>query len=486
MTPTAAMSVSPLDGGPSPAAAPELVQLRPRVRERFVPSRYNARTVGDDGRLILWNTFTGAVSVFKPRDRERVVAALARGGVDAPLDRTGEYLARRGFLVRDDAGELDRFRYRFARQHWRTDVLQLILLASEDCNFRCVYCYERFKHGTMEPAVRQGVRRLVEQRAPRLSHLGISWFGGEPLYGWEAIEELAPFFIHTAEKYGLAFTHHITTNAYLLTEERATRLLEWGCNSYQVTVDGLAAEHDCKRVGRDGSATWQTIMDNLRALSRRRTQFQVAIRVNYDRENVPRLAPFIDALGEDFAGDPRFLLRFHPVGRWGGENDHRLAVCGMGESRAALDGLRRQALERDLRVEGGIRDVAPMGAQVCYAARPYNFVVGATGRLMKCTVALDDLEENVVGRLHADGRMELKDERMAQWVNAHFENDAQCRGCHLLPGCQGAACPLTRVENGTRTCSGVRSELKREMRFTLEQAGGGVRAAAARAVAAGG
>lgn len=485
MTPTLAMSVSPLDGGPPPA--PALVQLRPRTRERFVPSRYNARAVGGDGRLILWNTFTGAVSVFKARDQARVVAALSRSGIEAPLDRTAEYLARRGYLVHDDGGELDRFRYRFARQHWRTDVLQLILLASEDCNFRCVYCYERFKHGTMEPGVRAGIRHLVEQRAPRLSHLGVSWFGGEPLYGWEAVEELAPFFIHTAQRHGLAFTHHMTTNGYLLTEERATRLLEWGCASYQVTVDGLAAEHDCKRVGRDGSPTWGTVMDNLRSLARRRTQFQVAIRVNFDRENVPRLAPFIEALSEDFAGDPRFLLRFHPVGRWGGENDDRLELCGVGEGRSALDGLRRQALGMELRVEGGIRDVAPMGAQVCYAARPYNFVVGATGKLMKCTVALDDLEENVVGQLRPDGRMELRDERMARWVNAHFETDAQCRGCHLLPGCQGAACPLTRVESGVRTCSGVRAELKRELRFTLEQAdGSGLRAVGAQAVAAGG
>lgn len=487
MTPAQAMTVSPYDAAPrAPASeAPALVQLRPLARERFVPSRFNARAVGNDGRLVLWNTFTGAVSVFQPRDRARVVASLGRAGMRAPLDRVGEYLARRGYLVRDDAGEMDQFRYRFARQHWRQDVLQLILLASEDCNFRCVYCYEKFKHGTMEPAVRQGVRRLVEQRAPRLSHLGISWFGGEPLYGWEAVEELAPFFIDTARRHDLQLTHHMTTNAYLLTEERATRLLEWGCDSYQVTVDGLAAEHDCKRVGRDGSPTWHVIMDNLRALAARTARFQVAIRVNFDRDNVPRLAPFIEALSEDFGGDARFMLRFHPVGRWGGENDGRLDVCGTGEGRQALDGLRRQAAELDLRVEGGIGDVAPMGAQVCYAARPYNFVVGATGKLMKCTVALDDLEQNVVGRLSADGRMELRDERMARWVNAHFETDAQCQGCHLLPGCQGAACPLTRVESGERTCSGLRSELKREMRFTLEQADRGVRAVASTVAAAG-
>jgi uncharacterized protein len=485
MIPPPEMSVSPLDRAPRAAGAgPALVQLRAPVRARLVPSRFNARTVGDDGRLILWNTFSGALSVFKPRDRERVLAALSRGGVQEPLDRVGDYLRRRGYLVRQGVSELDQFRYRFARQHWRQDALQLILLASEDCNFRCVYCYERFLNGTMEPGVRAGVRRLVEERAPRLTQLGISWFGGEPLYGWDAVEELAPFFAETARRRDLAFSHQMTTNAYLLTEERATRLLEWGCNSYQVTVDGLAAEHDCKRPGRDGEPTWHVIMDNLRSLRDRSAAFQVAVRVNFDHDNLPGMAPFIEALSEDFAGDPRFVVRFRPVGRWGGGNDDQLAVCGTGDRREALDALRRQALEMDLHVEGGIRELSGMGAQVCYAARPFNFIVGATGKVMKCTVALDKREENVVGRLHPDGRLELSDERMAAWVNPHFEDDAQCRSCYVLPGCQGAACPLTRVESGTRTCCEVRGELKREMRFTLAQAHR--RPAAAEPVAAGG
>lgn len=466
MTPTPEMAVSPYDRDPPAERAAPLVQITARPRERYVASRFNARTVGDDGRLILWNTGSGAVSVFRPRDRERVLAVLGAGAA-APLGKVGRYLARRGFLVRQGLSELDGFRYRFARQHWRHDVLQLILLASEDCNFRCVYCYEKFRAGTMEPGVRAGVRRAVEARAPQLRHLGIAWFGGEPLYGWEAIEELAPFFKRTADARGLAFSHQMTTNGYLLTEERATRLLAWGCDRYQVTVDGPAEQHDCRRVGRDGTPTWQVIMDNLRALRQRRDDFQVAVRVNFDRQNFQHLAPFIDQLGEDFGGDRRFLLRFRAVGRWGGDGDEALEPCGTGEQRLVIDRLRAKSAEAGVRVEGGILDVALPGSQVCYAARPYNFIVGATGKLMKCTVALDGLPENVVGRLHPDGRLETTDEDMARWVNPHFESDALCQRCHLLPGCQGAACPLTRVQRGTRTCSELRSGLKREMRYTL-------------------
>jgi len=40
----------------------------------------------------------------------------------------------------------------------RTDRLQLILLPTEQCNFRCTYCYEDFAIGRMSDAVVAGVK----------------------------------------------------------------------------------------------------------------------------------------------------------------------------------------------------------------------------------------------------------------------------------------------------------------------------------------
>jgi uncharacterized protein len=469
MIPTVDMQVSPYDRRQAPAAASPLVQLAYKPQQRWVPSRFNARTVGEDGRLILWNTLTGAIITYAPHEREPVLRRLGRDGLPAPLDKTSERLRKRGFLVRDDVNEVDRFRYRYAQGQWRTDALQFILLASEDCNFRCVYCYEKFERGTMSPEVRQGVRELTLKRAPYLKALSAEWFGGEPLYGWEALEELSPFFKDVAERHGLQHAQQMTTNGYLLTEERATKLLEWGCQSFQITVDGLAAEHDCKRVGRDGSPTHAVILENLRSLhARRDASFLVNVRVNYDRDNFPRLAPFLESLSEDFAGDDRFRLRFRAVGKWGGANDDNLNTCGT-EQRPMLRSLQNKADELGLAREGGIRDQAVPGSQVCYAARPYNFIVGATGKLMKCTIALYDMEENIVGQLHPDGTMELNEENMVRWVAPHFESDTMCQSCYVLPTCQGAQCPLHRIQSNRRTCCRVKSNLKEEMRYTLDE-----------------
>ncbi|HEU4561846.1 MAG TPA: hypothetical protein VFS20_28735, partial [Longimicrobium sp.] len=139
MAPTIDMTVSPYDRGEQAPVPASLVQLRYKPKTRWVPSRFNARTVGDDGRVLLWNTYTGAVTAFDSRHRDDVLALLSPGGHPEPLGKLGEYMRGRGFLVRSDTKELDKFRYQYMTQQGRQDVLQFILLASEDCNFRCVY-----------------------------------------------------------------------------------------------------------------------------------------------------------------------------------------------------------------------------------------------------------------------------------------------------------------------------------------------------------
>src|SRR6266851_4736219 len=69
--------------------------------------------------------------------------------------------------------------------------LSLILLPTERCNFRCTYCYEKFKQGGMRNEVVQGVKSLLSRRIPTLHTLNISWFGGEPLLSLPIIEDLS-------------------------------------------------------------------------------------------------------------------------------------------------------------------------------------------------------------------------------------------------------------------------------------------------------
>jgi uncharacterized protein len=101
-----------------------------------------------------------------------------------------------------------------------------------------------------------------------------------------------------------------------------------------------------------------------------------------------------------------------------------------------------------------------MGNEVCYAARPFNFLIGATGKVMKCTIVLDKEDYNVVGQITPDGDLKLDADRMALWTEPAFEQDSQCRKCVVLPTCQGIHCPLIRIEEHRQPCIGTRSNPK--------------------------
>jgi uncharacterized protein len=296
-----------------------------------------------------------------------------------------------------------------------------------------------------------------------LKELSVSWFGGEPLYGMEAIDDLGPFFTRIAEEAGLRYHTHMTTNGYLLTDDVADRLLAAKINDFQITLDGLPEDHDRHRGARDGSRTFDTIFRNLCRLAERPDRFTVVIRVNFDKENSPGLEAFLPMLQERFANDDRFVLAFHSVGQWGGANDANLAVCGVDESQAVRTKVTALARSLGLNVTGGWQPGLGAGEEVCYAARPYNFIVGAHGDLMKCTIDLDKADHNIVGKLKADGTLELDVDKMALWTEPAFERDSGCQSCHMLAACQGVHCPKIRIDSGERPCPGIRRTAKQEM-----------------------
>jgi len=460
---------SPLD---SLEVAPlDLVQIKPAAeKSQWVPSRYNLRTTGEDGRYILWNSYTGAISIFNPQQKQAIQRIL-KSGYEGEARGVIKYLTDRGFLVPKGTNEFRQIQLGFGQMHYRNDVLDLILLASEDCNFRCSYCYEEFKRGTMLPSVREGIKKLIEKRAPNLRHLTIGWFGGEPLYGFKAIEDLGPFFAEITNRYSIQFVSHMTTNAYLLTPDVAEKLLAWKVFFYQVTLDGMRAQHDKKRPARDGSGTFDTIISNLRALKQREEKFRVRLRVNYDYENYPHLEELLSLLEDTFEHDPRFIVAFHAVGKWGGANDENLTVCPLDEGKAMRERLRHLAISKGLGTPGTLRDMNGAGKNVCYAARPYNFTIAADGKVMKCTVALDKHDYNIVGQVTPDGEFNLNVENLARWVEPSFESDPVCQKCVLLSTCQGIACPLARIQTNTRPCASTpKTRLRNELLLVLKTA----------------
>lgn len=441
----------------------ELIQIKSSVPIRYKPSRFNAHTPADDGSTILYNSFTGNTCTIPASATSDLNRFVSQQGVEAPLNKLGTYLLKKGYIVEAEIDEDQRWDVRYSLQQFRPDLLELILLSSEECNFRCIYCSQSFQRETMAPEIRLGVRNFVAKRIKKLQALRIAWFGGEPLLGYDAMEELAPYFQSAAREHEVSYISDITSNGYLLTPERSRKLLDWGIGEFQITMDGTIEDHDTHRPLKGGGSTFQRVFDNLVALKKHEDPYNVFIRVNFDNTNVHKLTPLVEMVREHFGGDPRFQVRFHPVGKWGGPNDDQLDVCGTRDVVQNMIQLREHARGEGVSSERVAPYLAPIGKNVCFAARPYSFVVGADGKLMKCTEVLDTVPGNIVGQIHPSGEMTLNEDAFGKWVKPYYKEDTMCNKCFFVPVCQGVICSLPRVVGGNRPCPTQKVEIRHSL-----------------------
>jgi len=425
---------------------------------RFTLTAWEPTGPSEPRTLLVYNSFTGGFARFTSPTAERVASLVAGDSVPDLAGDLVDGLASAGLFVDRRIDELALAAATQDIYRSRHDSLNLILMPTEKCIFRCVYCYEDFVKGKMRANIKQGVLKLVETEAPRLRRLKVDWFGGEPLSAFDVVTELSTGILDLCERNGVEYASSMTTNAYLLDEVRAPQALALGIRRFQVTLDGPAQTHDSLRVLQNGGGTFDRIIHNLVTLRDLDEDFRVRIRVNFTPQVAAAVPEFLGYLGDRFGGDPRFSVWFHPVGHWGGPHDEEVEVCD--ERTSEQLGLDFMALAADagFSLDAWRDAIQPFGS-VCYAADPRSFVIGSDGNVYKCTVAFSK-RENLVGHLSDDGDLHLSPDRLAMWTASGEETDSGCRACGFRPACHGNACPLERMNrDGQRACPPVKRNI---------------------------
>ncbi|PGM57416.1 radical SAM protein [Bacillus sp. AFS053548] len=414
--------------------------------------------------MILYNSFTGAIGVI-PNDKKELVVSLLKNGeiyeIDLYKDEIVNVLIENGFFVPLGSDELLKAKI-FHEGYFNSEkTLQLIIMPTEQCNFWCVYCYESFLRGQMKPNIVKAIKNLIDSKIGNLNNFIISWFGGEPTEALDVIYELSDHAIKRCAEYGVNYSSGITTNGYNLTPEIFKKLIDCKVTSYQITVDGSEDDHNKRRILRDGGSTYNEIMNNLTSMSQTYENFKVVLRVNYDPENAKSINPFLEEIKLKFAGDPRFTPSFHSIGKWGGSNDDNLTVCSEREAVQFRYDVYKELNKSNIDLST-LRNTLLPGGNVCYAAKPWSFVIGSDGTLYKCTVALDDTR-NKVGQLQDDGQLQIVKEKFDLWVMANESIDSGCQSCFYRPSCQGASCPLVRLNTGNSPCPTDKKYIKKTL-----------------------
>ena len=163
------------------------------------PSYYNLLTPEETGGAVLFNTRSGCMAQLDREHYEALRAFEKRGEVPEDKDFREGLLAC-GFAVEDRENELEAIRLGLLRARFATETLSLTIAPTQDCNFQCVYCYEKdqLRHQVVDAGTRDKILEYVTKLAPHIRRLNICWYGGEPLLAQDTIRALSEAFLKQA------------------------------------------------------------------------------------------------------------------------------------------------------------------------------------------------------------------------------------------------------------------------------------------------
>ena len=418
-------------------------------------SRYDIPVPLSDGGMLLFNSNSRSLihlSESEANTYKRLAASESFVAADVPESVFLKTLSAGFHVVPASTDELANVRRNYDSARDRPGTLSLTITPTMACNFGCGYCFQGEHKATkaMSPEVQEALIKFIKSKKD-LKSLNITWYGGEPLMGKEALFRLSDILIAYCDKHKISYSAGIVSNSFLLTPDIAAALYSRRVTWLQVTIDGDRDTHNKMRPLTSGQGTYDKIVENIGgALDA--TQISFSCRVNVGQRNIHKASEMLDALAAmDFKKRGNFGVYFSPIEastpESGTANGEKLA---RGEFHREI-----LKLEEKARRLGFASTPAPSAGfmGICVAAAKTGYVVAANGDVHKCWETAHDATKRT-GSI-------FEPEKLHDSVNASlwqewspFENPV-CSSCKITPMCAGH-CPhrfvYGGVENGALPC----------------------------------
>ena len=385
----------------------------------------------DPNKYVAYNSFSNSLALLE-RQKYIQLQEFASGKIEG-LDNTFEQELMKGnFLIGDEINELEILEHRMNKSRYGSGILGLTIAPTLNCNFRCIYCYEkgRYKNSKMDEETEEAIVEFVCRYIPKITGIAVSWYGGEPLLVFDVIERLSERLIKIAREHKLWYSAGMVTNGYLLTKGKAQRMAELGVKNIQITIDGNKKTHNQKRPLVDGSGTYSRIFENLEEVNG--ILESVAIRVNTDKNN-----PYaITSVCEEIKKRKLVNVVAYPAPIRGTEDCYNIDSC---IGKTEFFNLEYEVLKTFPKKEyiRYIQQKYPiLSGNSCGADSDLAFVIDADGNLYKCW---SDIGNDSVrfGNIKT-GEWNVQNE-IIYIKDKPMDRDI-CRECRLLPICLGG-CP---------------------------------------------
>ncbi len=342
-------------------------------------------------------------------------------------------------LVDDDENLVEIMHHQSMARIFNRKHLVLTIAPTQNCNFSCTYCYERWrKSGRMNEEIENMLIDYLklQKQVYGLETINLTWYGGEPLLEYQRIASLG----NKINQLGLhLIEHEIITNGFLFTGQTIKILADIGVTSVQITLDGFEDTHDKRRPQANGEGSFEQIIKNLDAYfaGEYRDRFVIAVRVNIDKRNQENYLLMYKWLNDRYKSSKLIvypgwihLKDVNPLKAMCFNRNEATDLC--------LDLYKKYGIVAEKFFPDDIN-------MECLVRNPYSMLVSWQGEIYKCYEELGN-EKLIVGHLKSERIWENYELLAKYTVGIDHYQDPQCKKCSYLPICHGG-CPKRRLEN---------------------------------------
>lgn len=387
-------------------------------------SKYNYIFRTDEG-----NFAFNAVSDRFVRISDEVCQCLETGKVNSIKGDALDILLKRNVVVPDEIDEFQLLEEEYEK-NLDSDIYDLVLLPTLDCNVRCWYCFEKQQKGSrlhkvISDSVLAHVKKVLEEK-PYINRFLITLFGGEPMLHFrEDVYPLLREIQQTIELEERTVRFVCITNGICLTKENI-QLMKGMDSNFQISIDGYKKKHDAikKIEGNPDVSSYDCVMANM-ALAVSELDSHINLRVNYDDNTLHHLTEIIDSI----KNIPRNRITIHFERVW-----QTIERCSSNNEELKM--VFRTFLKEGFNISylNFFRR-----SHSCKASRINQISISYDGSIYKCT-GRDftlDLKEGI---LRTDGTVKWLPEKKEKRLSIKTYDLKQCRVCKLLPLCWGVCC----------------------------------------------
>lgn len=426
-------------------------------KERYKASNYNfvypyeEEGEKDKGKKVLYNSRTNALALIE-EEKYEFFKDFCDNGTEITDKELENLLQYGGYIIQDKLDELEIIRVGLMKSRFDTRSLGLTIAPTSDCNFRCIYCYEKksIRNARMTIEIQDRIIEMVKEQAPTISNLHVTWYGGEPMMAMDIVERLTVGFQKVCEEYKISYSAGIITNGFWLTKENVEHLKELEINAIQVTLDGAPEEHNKRRPLAGGQPSFDKIISNLVA-AKDVFPCKVAIRINTDKNNVDQVDEVIEILKQNDLQDvtvPYIAMV---------ENSNRNysdSSCYQSAEFSKLEFEFKKRHNADMRME-----YPGLVGNVCSADALNGIVIDSDGKMYRCWCDIG-LKERSVGDVYGEGEVNRKLE--LEYMAYDPTLDEECKACKYLPICMGG-CPHRRISLPELRCTYMKYRMEEYM-----------------------